>query len=612
MSIVIKTLREIISDEGIFTDGDWIESKDQDPNGDVRLIQLADIGVGRFLNKSKRFMTSAKAKELRCTFLKPGDILLARMPEPIGRACIFPGDSKKCVTVVDICIIRPNSGSIDNRWLVYLINSTGFNNSIIQYITGTTRKRISRGNLSKIKINTPPLLEQKRIAKILDRADQLRQKREKSLELADQFLRSVFLEMFGDPVINPKGWCIKKFDDLGAWSSGGTPSRKIPEYFMGDINWFSAGELNDRYVSKSNEKITEEAVKNSSAKIFPEGSLLIGMYDTAAFKISILKNDASSNQACACLIPNEKINIEWLYTFIDISKNYYLRFRRGVRQKNLNQGMIRNFDLPVPPKSLQDKFGNIAVQLQNIIEKKKKGKLILDNLFFSLSQKAFKGELSRSSKELHLSDPEEKSASEELAELKTEVKEDKEEVKEVTEKIRLPEGRLNQELQKIETLFQQSSLAESTSIESFQAYLESLVDVFANDESVDQLQLTLDEFSLSFGLTEDLEQELKRIEEEIEESELDAPQQSSIIDFKDFVSYFIAQNDKKNWPSFASVITYFNSLGYRGLLVYEQLKTMIFESLKIGWLTQVSQENITSIQELNTALDSMIAFKIDN
>src|SRR5690242_19759632 len=102
------TLSQIIGKDGIFVDGDWVESKDQDPTGSVRLIQLADVGEGKFVNKSKRYLTIEKATELKCTFLKPGDVLVARMPDPIGRACIFPELGEQCVTVVDVCIIRPD------------------------------------------------------------------------------------------------------------------------------------------------------------------------------------------------------------------------------------------------------------------------------------------------------------------------------------------------------------------------------------------------------------------------------------------------------------------------------------------------------------------------
>src|SRR4051812_12508804 len=112
-----KTLRDLIRDGDLLIDGDWVESKDQDPNGDVRLIQLADVGDGVYLNRSARFLTSNKAKQLKCTYLKEGDILIARMPDPIGRACIFPKETMPCVTVVDVCILRLNKKLVDTRWL---------------------------------------------------------------------------------------------------------------------------------------------------------------------------------------------------------------------------------------------------------------------------------------------------------------------------------------------------------------------------------------------------------------------------------------------------------------------------------------------------------------
>jgi len=112
-------LSELIAHDGIFTDGDWVESKDQDPNGSVRLIQLADIADSHFVNKSSRFLTREKAEELNCTFLEKGDLLVARMPDPLGRCCIFPlGGEERFVTVVDICVIRLGSASIEPRYLM--------------------------------------------------------------------------------------------------------------------------------------------------------------------------------------------------------------------------------------------------------------------------------------------------------------------------------------------------------------------------------------------------------------------------------------------------------------------------------------------------------------
>ena len=157
-------IQNLITPEGVFVDGDWVESKDQDPDGDVRLIQLADIGEGVFLDKSARFLTSASAAELRCTFLKKGDVLIARMPDPLGRACIFPleGDDR-FVTVVDVCIIRTSPDLASSEFLTSAINFLGTRKQIEDLQTGTTRKRISRGNLANVTIPLPPLPEQKRI-----------------------------------------------------------------------------------------------------------------------------------------------------------------------------------------------------------------------------------------------------------------------------------------------------------------------------------------------------------------------------------------------------------------------------------------------------------------
>jgi len=162
------TLEDLISHGGILTDGDWIESKDQDPKGDIRLIQLADIGDSFYKNKSQRFLTSEKAKELACTFLKPGDVLIARMPEPLGRTCIFPGDQKLAITAVDICIVRTGEGGSDHPWIMYTLNSPSIRRRIETLQRGTTRKRISRRNLASLKIPIPPLKEQKRIVAKID------------------------------------------------------------------------------------------------------------------------------------------------------------------------------------------------------------------------------------------------------------------------------------------------------------------------------------------------------------------------------------------------------------------------------------------------------------
>ena len=159
----LATMSELIGRDGVFTDGDWIESKDQDTRGDVRLIQLADVGDGAYLDKSSRFLTAKKSHELKCTYLVPGDVLIARMPDPLGRACIYPGDLKTSVTAVDVCIVRTGVNGPDHYWLACFVNSPEFRANVASLQSGSTRKRISRKNLATITLPVPPLPEQHRI-----------------------------------------------------------------------------------------------------------------------------------------------------------------------------------------------------------------------------------------------------------------------------------------------------------------------------------------------------------------------------------------------------------------------------------------------------------------
>ena len=255
--------------------------------------------------------------------------------------------------------------------------------------TGSTFKAINKAVLEELEISVPSIEEQQRIADELDKVSGLIEKRQKQLEKLDLLIKSRFVEMFGDPINNTKKLCLVKLNELGEWSSGGTPSRNIAKYFLGDIDWYSAGELKELFLTGSVEKITYEAIDNSSAKLFPQGSMLIGMYDTAAFKMGILKKASASNQACACIIPNNKISIIWLYYVLQEMKAYFLLNRRGIRQKNLNLGMIKNFVIPLAGKELQNQFADFVEKVE---QNKLKIKNSLDKLITlkkSLMQKYF-------------------------------------------------------------------------------------------------------------------------------------------------------------------------------------------------------------------------------
>lgn len=399
MSWPLVKFSDLIGPSGVFTDGDWVESKDQDPQGDVRLIQLADVGVAEFINKSNRFMTSAKANELKCTFLEAGDILIARMPDPIGRACIFPDAMGKCVTVVDVCVVRPNHKAVFSRWLMHLINSEKFKDQIEKHVTGTTRQRISRGNLAQLEVPLPPLEEQKRIAAILDKADAIRRKRQQAIKLADDFLRSVFLEMFGDPVTNPKGWPVGTIRDLvesanyGSSAKASSTEGEYPMLRMGNITYEGAIDLTDlKYVDLD---------ENDKPKyLASKGDLLFNRTNSKELVGKTAVYDRDNPVAIAGYLIRVRTNLMGNTHYI----SGYLNSVHGkttlqnmcksiVGMANINAQEMQNIPIVLPPIEVQEKYKEIVVATKEKLKKLDFSLEHISSLFNSLSQKAFSGTL---------------------------------------------------------------------------------------------------------------------------------------------------------------------------------------------------------------------------
>ena len=154
----------------IFADGDWIEKKDQSDAG-IRLVQTGNIKMGYFAERQDkaRYISEDTFNRLNCTEIKRGDILVSRLPEPVGRATIIPELKDKAITAVDCTIIRLNE-EILPTYLNYYMQSPNYLSSIQSKVTGATRQRISRKNLGEIPIIFPPLAEQERIVAKLDAA----------------------------------------------------------------------------------------------------------------------------------------------------------------------------------------------------------------------------------------------------------------------------------------------------------------------------------------------------------------------------------------------------------------------------------------------------------
>ena len=284
--------------------------------------------------------------------------------------------------------------TLNVRYLYYFLDKyieklrTGSIGGVIKYI--------KLSHLTDIKIPLPPITEQKRIAAILDKADTIRREREKAIQLADEFLRSVFLDMFGDPVVNPKGWRQVKIKEMCAVKTGNTPSRNVPEYYGDDIEWIKSDNINTpyHYLTKAEEKLSKEGRK--VGRVVPANSTLVtciaGSFDCIG-NAALADRSVSFNQQINAITPSDDIDPYFLYIQILIAKRLIQAASTNSMKGMVSKSRLENIMLVKPPFKLQKKFGNIFKKFittnDNLIQNHKNS----DYLFNSLSQNAFSGKL---------------------------------------------------------------------------------------------------------------------------------------------------------------------------------------------------------------------------
>ena len=349
----------------VFIDGDWIESKDQSEEG-IRLIQTGNIGEGIYLEKEIRakYISEDTFARLKCTEIFPGDILVSRLPEPIGRACIIPEKSERMITAVDCTICRPNEDIVCKEYLCYFMRSKVYYTRLLSKVTGTTRKRISRKNLGNIELVVPHREEQRMVVKQLDSLMKLIDFQNKKLQELDRLIKARFVEMFGDVKINPHNY--KKFSIKSVlksceagWSGNGTQRiRKDDEIAVLKVSAVTKG-----YFIPEECKVLDDQ-ENIKKYVIPEkGDLLFSRANTREMvgATAIVKEDYPS------LILPDKL---WKIKFKDNVNVIYMKYilsSKSVRNQfsavstgtsgsmyNVSMDKFKGIEIPIPPIELQN------------------------------------------------------------------------------------------------------------------------------------------------------------------------------------------------------------------------------------------------------------------
>lgn len=201
------------------------------------------------------------------------------------------------------------------------------------------------------------------------------------------------------PYAVPENWVWVRLESVASWGSGGTPSRKHEEYYNGDILWIKTGELNNGWIYDTEEKITDEGLKKSSAKLFPPYSVLIAMYGATIGKVAILGVPATTNQACACAVCNQSLLYMYLFYYCISQKNVFIEKGKGGAQPNISQIILKQHPIPLPPLSEQQR---IVERIEELFAKLDEAKERLQEVADSFAvrkaailHKAFTGELTK-------------------------------------------------------------------------------------------------------------------------------------------------------------------------------------------------------------------------
>ena len=287
-------------------------------------------------------------------------------------------------------VIFPDKNECDAKFLWYQLNDEKR-----WPRAGTGQPFIKPSDVKRHKVFLPPIEEQRRIAAILDQAETLRTQRRTALALLDSLTQSLFLDMFGDPVANPKGFTKQPLSEVAEITTGSTPGRGSDGYYGGNIPWIKTTEVTGGEIHDTEEKLTESGLKAIRGKLHPINSIVVAMYGQGQTRgrCALLRIEASCNQACGVVRPSEEFVPWFMFTQLLLAYERLRALGRGGNQENLNLQLLGSFEVLLPPLPLQQTFATRIASIEALKTTHRRALAALDALFASLQQRAFTGAL---------------------------------------------------------------------------------------------------------------------------------------------------------------------------------------------------------------------------
>ncbi len=351
---------------------------------------------GGFIFETMKFIPTEFYENMKRGRIENGDVLVVKDGATTGKVSLVRDDFPYQQSAVNehVFICRPNQKYIQPKYLFYNLFSPLGQNKILRSFHGAAQGGINTQFANDYEIPLPPLPTQRHIVTILEKAEETKRLRAQADKLTDRLLQSVFLEMFGDPVRNPKGWEIVKFSEAGSLQRGKSKHRprNAPELLSGPYPLIQTGDVANSkgYIREYTQTYSELGLKQS--KMWHVGTLCITIAANIA-KTGILTFSACFPDSIVGFRPNENVKTEFVQFLLSFLQRTLEETAPESAQKNINLEILSDLNMPLPPLPLQQKFACIVEKVESVRRNQKQSLQEIDNLFSTLMQKAFLGEL---------------------------------------------------------------------------------------------------------------------------------------------------------------------------------------------------------------------------
>lgn len=394
----INKVKYLATEPGtLFLDGDWIESDVIEESG-IRYLTTGNVGAGFYKEQGSGYISRKTFSELHCLNVYPGDLMISRLNEPIGRACIIPDTESRYVVAVDNVILRPNA-NYNKKFIMYGMNADGYAEHANMIARGATMSRISRSQLGQFWLAFPNIEEQQAIADFLDKEcaqiDSIAADLEKQIALLQQYKKSLITETVTkglDKSVSmkdsgvewigeiPEHWRLKRLKYIAKLKTGTTPpGNEGINYDENGINWFTPSDfLPNMQLDTSEKYIDRETIRYANIQTYPKGSVLLVAIGATVGKIGISKNNAYSNQQITAVIP-QHISGNYLLYYLASKSPYIKDNALYTTLPIINNSYLQNITIVVPPTTEQEKIVEFLNRKCSIIDEliEDKNKLLL-------------------------------------------------------------------------------------------------------------------------------------------------------------------------------------------------------------------------------------------